>query len=371
MPRLFSLDVYRGIVMLLVGLRLLELDEVAQHFPDSTIWRFIGFHSSHVPWAGCSLNDLIHPSFAFLTGVSLVFSVSSRIAKGQTMRSMTLHAMWRAFVLIALGIFIRSQDREMTQWTFDETLTQTGLGYMVVFGLAFAGSKVRWSVFAAILFGYWLFYIWPTPASGAPYSDFSAHWNHNSNAGHTFDLWLLNLFPRPHPYTGYLGGYTMLNFIPTIGTMILGLFAGTWLKQTEAATKRLILAAAACLLIAIALHCGGICPIVKRLWTPAWVFLSGGLCFLILAGLYQIIDIKQHRRWAFPFIVIGMNPLVMYLMRHLLEDFLSENLQRHLGTRIFQLFGPALQPAMIGFGSLTILWIIMLWLYRRKIFLRV
>lgn len=370
MQRIASLDVYRGIVMFLVGMRLLLLDEVALLFPDSAVWRFIGFHSSHVPWAGCSLNDLIHPSFAFLTGVSLVFSVTSRAAKGQTLRSMTLHALWRALVLIVLGIFIRSIGRPMTNWTFDETLTQTGLGYMAVFVLAFAGAKVRWSAFAAILLGYWLFYVLAPVTGGEPFSGFFAHWNRNSNAGHTFDVWLLNLFPRRVTYTGWLGGYTTLNFIPTICTMILGLMAGTWLKQAGTATKQLLIAGAACLAIAFALHFGGVCPIVKRLWTPAWVFLSGGLCFLILATLYQLVDVNKHQRWAFTFIVIGMNSLAMYLMRHFLEDFLAESLQRHLGTRLFQVFGSELQPAMIGACSLLILWLILLWLYRRKIFLR-
>jgi predicted acyltransferase len=83
-PRIGSIDVYRGIVMFLLGLRLLQFDEVAVHFPSSAVWQFLGYHSTHIPWVGCSLNDLIHPSFAFLTGASLVFSVSSRTKQGQS-----------------------------------------------------------------------------------------------------------------------------------------------------------------------------------------------------------------------------------------------------------------------------------------------
>lgn len=384
MQRISALDVYRGIVMFLVGLRLLELDEVALHFPDSAVWRFIGFHSSHVPWVGCSLNDLIHPSFCFLTGASLVYSVAGRSAKGESRLRMTLHALWRSIVLIALGIFLRSLHRPMTNWTFDETLTQTGLGYMVVFALAFAGPKVRWTTFAVLLSGIWLFYAshhiipphthpqtfniptgWPHDFGG-----FYAHWNHNRNAGWALDCWLLNEFPRQRPYGGYVGGYACINFIPTIGTMILGLFAGTWLKQNNNPTRRLLIAGVACLAIGFAMHFGGICPIVKRLWTPAWVFFSGGVCFLSLAGLYLLVDVKQHRRWAFPFLVIGTNSLAMYLMRHTLDIPLAENLLRHFGKRPFQIFGPELQPALIGACSLLILWLILLWMYRRKVFLR-
>lgn len=386
MQRISALDVYRGIVMFLVGLRLLELDEVAQHFPNSAVWQFIGFHSSHVPWVGCSLNDLIHPSFCFLTGASLVFSVTGRKAKGESVLRMTLHALWRSLVLIALGIFLRSLHRPVTHWTFDETLTQTGLGYMVVFALAFAGSRVRWATFAVLLTGIWLFYashsIIPPHAHPQAFNipagwkhdfdGFFAHWNHNRNAGWALDCWLLNEFPRQRPYGGFAGGYACINFIPTIGTMILGLFAGTWLQRMPAgATRRFLIMGSLCAGIGLALHLGGICPIVKRLWTPAWVFLSGGMCFLILAGIYQLVDVRKHRRWAFPFLVVGTNSLAMYLMRHTLDGFLSENLQRHLGTRVFDVFGTELRPAMVGAASLTILWLVLLGLYRRKVFLRI
>ena len=387
-PRIGSVDVYRGIVMFLLGLRLLELDEVAKHFPDSGVWQFLGHHSSHIPWVGCSLNDLIHPSFAFLTGASLVFSVSSRKKQGQSQWHVVLHALWRAVALIFLGIFLRSVDREITHWTFDETLTQTGMGYMAVFALAYCSTRTRWIWFAVILTAYWLFYacfpIMPPHAQPMDFNTpegwqhdftgFFAHWNHNRNAGWSFDLWLLNQFPRVRPYVGYIGGYTTLNFIPTIATMILGLTSGTWLKQafkeSISPVKKLAIAGVACIAFSLVLHFGGICPIVKRLWTPAWVFFSGGCSFLILSALYQVIDIKQWRRWSFPFVVLGMNSLAIYVMRHTLDVWFSETLRKHFGTRVFQVFGAELQPVMIGACTFLIFWLILLWMYRRKIFIR-
>jgi len=382
--RIGSLDVYRGIVMFLLGLRLLELDEVAKHFPYSPVWQFLGHHSSHIPWVGCSLNDLIHPSFAFLTGASLVFSVSSRAGKGQSPWHMTLHALWRSVALIFLGIFLRSVDRDATHWTFDETLTQTGLGYMAVFALAYCSTRTRWIWFGIILFATWLLYVcFPIlPPHANPmdfntpegwehdFTGFFAHWNHNRNAGWSFDRWLLNQFPRERPYVGYLGGYTTLNFIPTIATMILGLMAGTWLKQGDQPARRLMVASVACLAFSFVLHFGGICPIVKRLWTPAWVFFSGGGCLLILAALYQIIDVRQWRRWSFPFVVVGVNSLAFYVMRHTLDIWFSETLRKHFGTRVFQLFGAELQPVVIGACTFLIFWLVLLWMYRRKIYIR-
>lgn len=369
--------------MFLLGMRLLELDEVAKEFPDSALWQFIGYHSSHVPWVGCSLNDLIHPSFAFLTGASLVFSVSARSAKGDSRRSMTLHALWRAVALIFIGIFLRSQGRQITNWTFDETLTQTGLGYMVVFALAFRGPAARWSVFALLMIGHWLLYVLhPVVAPHAhpmlshvpfgwdhDFEGFFAHWNHNRNVGWAIDVWFMNLFPRVNPYVGYLGGYVSINFITTMGTMILGLMAGTWLKKGDNAARTLAYAGLVCLAASLALHFGGVCPIVKRLWTPAWVFWSGGCAFLALAGLYQLVDVRQRKKWTFPFLVIGMNSLAFYLMRHTLDEWFIDVMKRHFRWFV-QLFGDELQPVMIGTVNLAVLWCVVLWMFRRKIFLR-
>ncbi|WP_395742174.1 acyltransferase family protein [Prosthecobacter sp.] len=388
MPRLASFDAYRGIALFLIGLHeLLLLDEVAARYPDSPVWQFIRFHTSHVPWTGCSLHDLLMPSFVFLMGVSMVFSLSARQARqarGDTRRQMTRHALWRALALILLGIFIRSLGRQMTLWTFDETLTQMGLAYLPVFALAFCGLRTRLLAFAAFLLLHWLIYAlypvlpphadptaWNTPAGWThDFTGFYAHWNHNRNAGWAFDVWLLNHFPRTAPYVGWMGGYTTLNFIPTISSMILGLVAGTWIKNHDAPLRRLLIAGPACILTALVLHYGGVCPIVKHLWTPAWVFLSGGLCMLLLAAFHQLVDVHQHRRWAFLFIIIGMNPLAFYLLRHTLELWLAQTVERHLGSRYVLMFGPEMQSIMTGVPSLMFITLVMYWMHRRKIFLR-
>ena len=140
--------------------------------------------------------------------------------------------------------------------------------------------------------------------------------------------------------------------------------------ETAKPAKQLALAGLACLAFSFFLHHGGIGPIVKRLWTPAWVFFSGGCCLLILAALYQIIDVKQWRRWSFPFVVIGVNSLAMYVMRHTLDIWSSETLQRHFGTRVFQIFGAELQPVLMGANTFLMFWLVLLWMYRRKIYIR-
>jgi heparan-alpha-glucosaminide N-acetyltransferase len=102
-----AVDAYRGFVMLLMMAEVLRLSGVAQALPGNWFWAFLGYHQSHVAWAGCSLHDLIQPSFSFLVGVALPYSIASRLAKGATFGRMFGHTLWRAFLLVALGIFLR------------------------------------------------------------------------------------------------------------------------------------------------------------------------------------------------------------------------------------------------------------------------
>src|SRR5690348_15043967 len=119
-PRLGSIDAYRGFVMFLMMAEVLRLAAVSAKLPDSGFWKFLAFHQSHVPWAGCSLHDLIQPSFSFLVGVSLPFSLASRMSKGQSRLAMIAHAVFRAAVLVLLGVFLRSMGKTQTNWTFED-----------------------------------------------------------------------------------------------------------------------------------------------------------------------------------------------------------------------------------------------------------
>src|SRR5688572_10012907 len=106
--RLTSLDAYRGLVMFLMMAEVLRLSRVANALPGNNWWQLLAYHQSHVEWVGCSLHDLIQPSFSFMVGAALPFSIANRKARGQPFWLLTLHAFWRALVLVLLGIFLRS-----------------------------------------------------------------------------------------------------------------------------------------------------------------------------------------------------------------------------------------------------------------------
>ena len=119
------------------------------------------------------------------------------------------------------------------------------------------------------------------------------------------------------------------------------------------------------------LDAAGICPSVKRIWTPSWAIFSAGWTCLLLAGFYGAIDIKGHRGWSFPLLVVGMNSIAMYCMAHLFEHFIRDSLKIHLGRHVFEMFGTAYAPIMERVAILFVLWLICLWMYTRKIFLRI
>jgi heparan-alpha-glucosaminide N-acetyltransferase len=385
--RNIAVDAYRGFVMLLMMAEVLELARVSQAFPGNWFWAFLGYNQTHVEWAGCSLHDMIQPSFSFLVGVALPYSIASRLAKGGTFGRMWAHAIWRSFLLVALGIFLRSMYAPRTYFTFEDTLTQIGLGYPILFLLGFCKPRLQWTALAVILTGYWLAWaLYPVPGAGFSwqsvgvpanwqhfYSGFAAHWNKNANFGNAFDQWFLNLFPRSHPFVYNEGGYLTLSFIPTLGTMILGLVAGRWLRAgaPRIPMTQLLIAAAAGIASGLLLHFTGICPIVKRIWTPSWTLFSGGVCFLFTAIFSWVIDVKGYRKWAFPLVVIGMNSIAAYLIAHLCERFVSSSLRIHLGADAFRVLGPGLQPFLLGSAMLFCYWLILYWMYRRRLFLKI
>ena len=212
--RMASIDAFRGLVMLLMMGEALEFCHVASEKPLSALWAFLCHHQSHVPWVGCSLHDLIQPGFSFLVGAALPYSLSARATQGQGRGAMIAHAFRRALILVLLGVFLRSLGQAQTYWTFEDTLTQIGLGYGFLFLLGLRPRREQWIAFAVILVAFWLaFALYPVPGPGFDWqsvgvpadwnqqlSGFEAHWNKGANLSEDFDRWFLNLFPREQPF---------------------------------------------------------------------------------------------------------------------------------------------------------------------------
>jgi len=386
--RIVSLDVFRGVTMLFMASEIMRIPEVARRFPESGTGRFLADVLDHRQWVGCVPWDLIQPAFMFMVGVALPFSLASRQAKGQSFSRMFTHSVLRAIVLVALGIFLRSQARPETYFTFEDVLTQIGLGYVFLFLLAWTKPRVQWLAAGLILIGYWAaFALFPLPPADFdtttvgvranwPYhlTGFAAHWDKNTNFAHYADVWFLNLFPRERPFAFNSGGYLTLNFIPSLATMIFGLLAGGVLASPRTDTDKfraLAVAGLAGIVLGVLVHIAGICPIVKRIWTPSWAIFSAGWVTLFLAGYYWLVDLKGSRSWTLPFLVVGMNSIAMYVLVHVATDYVERSFRIHLGARVFEIFGAVYAPVLSGAAALGVFWMILYWMYRRRLFLKI
>ncbi|HVX15754.1 MAG TPA: DUF5009 domain-containing protein [Pirellulales bacterium] len=390
-PRLVSLDAYRGFIMLAMASAGFRFAEIArqQAFEHDPVWQWLGYHTDHVVWTGCAFWDLIQPSFMFMVGVAMPYSYAVRQAHGQGYGRMLAHAVYRSIVLVLLGVFLTSNWSGQTEWTFTNVLCQIGLGYPFLFLLW--NRPLRWQLAAAalILVGDWfLFYSWPVP-SPADYSraglpddwphltGLAGHWDKNTNVAAAADAVILNWFPRQEPFRFNAGGYTTLNFVPSLATMIFGLVAGGLMRSAWPPGRKLAVLfawGAASLAAGYLLDRLGLCPSVKRIWTPSWTLLSTGWTLWMLAGFYGLIDVAGFRRLAWPLAVVGMNSIVMYVMSQLLKGWVAESLKRHFGESLFtaygwldQVYAPAVQMGCVLF----VFWLICVWLYRQKIFVRI
>ena len=317
----------------------------------------------------------------FMVGVAMPFSYSRRAESGETFGRQALHAAARSVVLILMGVFLSSAWSKETNWTLVNVLTQIGLGYFFVFCL------LRWPAWAQIiaavtvLVAYWWFFISFEVAGATTYAE---HFAKNANAAAHVDRWLLNLFPRPEPFTENNGGYATLNFVPSMVTMLFGVMAGQVLRGDRTPQRKLtVLALAGVVCMTLGLLAGyTVCPIVKRIWTPSWTLFSGAYTLWILAALYGVTDVRGWRRWAFPLVVFGTNSMLVYWMGQLLRGWTASQIKIHFGgipwpfaetsTTLREymtsgVYGPIVQSLSVT----LVFWLVCLWLYRQKVFLRV
>lgn len=390
--RLVSLDAYRGFVMLALVSAGFGVTRVARDHEGEVVWDFFRYQFSHAQWTGCSFWDLIQPSFMFIAGVSIPLSYYARRDRGDSDRKLLAHAAYRAAFLILLGVFLRSNGSDRTEYTFEDVVSQIGLGYLFVYALIGRGIRVQAISAAVVLVGYWLlFAVWPLPgaefnpaAAGIPsdwrqFDGFAAHWNKHANPAGYFDAWFLKFFPET-AYTYNGGGYTTLNFVPSMATMLFGLMTGELMRgERTPGQKAGILALAGAAGLAVGFLLDGniwpgldwnwsIAPIVKRIWTPSFAVFSTGWTVLILAAFVWVIDVKGYKRWTFPLVVMGLNSITLYVMESLLVRWLRQTLRTHLGE---DTFAGGFGPVYMAVATTLLLWLIVYWMYRRRLFIRI
>ena len=371
--RLLSLDTYRGMVMFALAAGGFGLAKVANQYPDSGFMQWVKFHTTHPEWssqfriAGFSLWDMIQPAFMFMVGVSMPYSYGKRAALGHSYGARLRHAWVRALILVLLGVFLQSMRQPETNWLFTNVLSQIGLGYGFLFFLVHKSFRSQLIAGAAVLAGYFLLMItFPTGLDGG----LKTHFENGNSFPQRFDLWFLNLFPRVKPFEGH--AYATLNFVPSFVTMLMGLMCGQLLKKKEidAADKLKRLSITAGLCLGAGILFGTVCPVVKKLWTPSWTLFSGGYVIAFLALLYWAIDVKGWKRWPYFFVVIGMNSIAAYFMGMLMKAWTRGIFKTHLPNGFWKWTGNW-QPFVEATLVVGFFWLLLYWMYRNRVFIRV
>lgn len=297
-------------------------------------------------------------------------------------RHRLIDTVWWGSILSSSTIHLFLEFDRIPGFHLGNILSQIGLSYVFAFLLVNRSRTMQGLTAAMILAMYWLAFLsYPLPSAGFDlntvgvlpsdeiYIGYFAHWNKNTNLAAAFDLWFLNLFPRPEPFLFNSHGYQTLNFIPTMVSMIFGVMVGEYLHSNRPRTElRNGLFAASGLAIFGGLMGGWfLCPIVKSIWTPSWVLFSTGCILTIFAFLYHVIDVRNRHGWTFPLVVAGRNPLILYILALNYRWWVLAPWRHTLGPSLSTVaWAPVLESVICGLS----LWLLALALYRFKIFIR-
>jgi predicted acyltransferase len=357
--RLVSVDALRGFDMFWIiggGTLLANLTKVYSHPVTDAIQRQL----HHVEWGGFHFEDLIFPLFLFIMGVVLPFSFTRRLERGHSRPVLYLHILKRSAIIILLGLIFNGLQRfDWAQMRWPGVLQRIGICY---FFAAIIVMNTKWRtqamIIAAVLILYWIVtMLIPVPNYGAG----------NLTMEGCLSSYIDQQLIPGQLYYGYGDNEGIISTLPAICTVLLGALAGHWLRSGQLGGRKAAgLAIAGIVSVLIGLLWGQVFPIIKILWTSSYVMVAGGLSLLLLALFYWVIDVKGYSKWAFFFIVIGMNPITIYF----LQRFVDFN-----GIAEFFLVGAIehsdlFKPVILAFGVVLTKWLFLWFLYRHRIFFK-
>jgi predicted acyltransferase len=370
--RLLSIDALRGFDMFWIigGDTLLR---ALAKWGDWPIKDVIDEQLEHVEWEGFRFYDLIFPLFLFLVGVVLPFSLGKLQERGEPRIRIYWRIVRRTMLLFGLGLLYNHYLQlgfYKPPLGFDfSTVRVAGVlqRIAICYGVAalivqHSNVRVQAVLTVVLLLGYWALLAF-VAAPGGTAGDFSIQGN---LPGYVDRHFLPGKIFKA--YYGYGDNEGLLSTIPAVATALLGALAGHWLRSGRSGAGKLLgLAAAGLICLGLGWAWSFWFPIIKNLWTSSFVLFAGGWSLLLLALFYGIIDVLRFWRWSFFFIVIGANAITIYMLPHIVDfehisHFFFGGVEKHSGT-----FGPVVAAA----GVLVVKWLLLLYLYRKGLFLRV
>lgn len=362
--RLKSLDALRGFDMFWItgGHAIIAAWAAAS---NSSVLDWAAGQLHHMPWNGFHFYDMIFPLFLFIAGVSMPFSFAKRMERGVPKKDIYRKIFKRGIILVLLGIMYNGFFRfDFENLRVASVLGRIGLGWMFA-ALIVENTSIKGQImwFWGILLGYWAaLMLIPVPGHGA--GDLSME---GSLVGY-IDRMLLpgRLYKGIHDPEG------ILSTIPAVATALMGVLSGEVLRMANPKLtpmkKGLILLGAGILFLILGKIWGLTFPINKNLWTSSFVLFAGGWSLILLAVFYIVIDVWGFSKWAFFFVIIGMNPLTIYLAQPIIDfqqiaDYFFKGMIGYTSENV--------QPVLSAISYVAVVWTFLYFLYKQKLFLRV
>lgn len=369
-----SIDVYRGLAV--AGMILVD-----NPGSDDLAYRPI----KHCEWNGWTAADLIFPSFLFLVGVSMTMSFAARLRRGESRAKIFAHVIQRSLLLIAIGFLTNASPILGIDWhafRFYGVTQRIALCYLA------AAILVLWSswrgqliALIACLAGYWaILRFVPVPGFGVPGHDIPF-----MDQQRNLVAWLDRKLMMGHLYNEVRDPEGLISTIPAIGTTLMGLLTGEWLRsQASQRTKVLRLVGLGIIAFAAGIVWNRWFPINKNLWTSSFALLTGGFALIFLGLLYWAIEIKNWRgAWTMPFLVFGMNAIVGYVADSLVygpgytftvKSASGATMNWHEAAQAWLVslgLGAANASLVYSIGAVLFCWTLLWLLWRKRIFLKI
>lgn len=357
--RLISLDAFRGFTMfLLIG----EFTRLFHYLNDpALVGSFIGtvqIQLHHFKWHGLHFWDLVQPFFMFIVGVAIPFSERKRLKKGSSERQVLKHALVRSALLLFLGWALYCIGPGRITYRFQDVLAQLSVTYLIAFLIRNKSLSLQFIVsISFIVFSEIMYRTFSVPGFNQPFVP-------DHNFGAYIDMLI----------SGELSGghWVSFNAIPTTAHTIWGVMIGKILLSGKPKDKILkIMIVSGLIGIIIGYSLDPITPIIKRISTSSFVFVSGGWSLIAFALFYWVIDIKGYKKWAKFAIIVGMNPLFIYLFSHVGGSKLIFNIIKPFSFGLFNWSGELNANIITSILTWYFLWYITYWLYKHKIFIKI
>ena len=372
--RLMCLDIYRGLCV--AGM--VVVDNPGSD--SKAYWPIM-----HAQWNGWTPADFIFPSFLFLVGISLVFSVSSRVGRGDSRSDIFVHALWRSLILIAVGLLVNASPIygfDIHSFRFEGVTQRIALCYLAAVSMElWSGRRGQLIALAACIVGYWaILRFAPVPGFGVPGHDIPF-----MDPDRNLPAWLDRKLFMGHLYNGNRDPEGIIHTIPAIGTTLIGVLTGHWLRSTKTpAFKAGSMLFAGLLGLSAGLFWGQWFPINKNLWTSSFVLFSGGFALTFLAFLYWVLEIKQWRgAWTMPILVFGMNAIAGFVADSMVYGpgytFMAKApngvsmLWHDAAQAHLEAFGLSAPNASLVYslGAVAFCWILLWFFWRKRIFIKI